>query len=311
MSNSLWKKQGLVFSPPNFFSSPTSNSFAIAPTPIVFKNSQSVRVFYTTLSSSNEGFVYWVDFDINNPGVVVNYSTQPVLNPGFSGFFDGNGVMATSVIETKLNQLYMYYVGFELLRNIPYRLLVGLAFSLDGGNSFEKYSTQPILERTISEPFFRGSPLVRHHNGKYQMWYVGGGSWLYDSQRLSPQYSLKYMESQDGISWPNDSTLILNPSEDGYAIGRPWIDFQIHPPLLYYSERKLNILKYRIQNRILVNKNEIGNQISEYSLQAGPEKYDEDEICYAAVVDLPKYKALYYNGNNKGEFGIALATIKK
>ena len=119
------------------------------------------------------------------------------------------------------------------------------------------------------------------------------------------------METQNGISWPHESTLVLNPSKDGYAIGRPWIDFENQPPLLYFSERKLNIFKYRIQNQILEGNDKIGDQLMEYSLQAGPEKYDQNEICYAAVVDLPKYKVLYYNGNNKGEFGIAFATIKK
>ena len=88
--------------------------------------------------------------------------------------FDESGVIACSVVEVDPNTIYMYYVGFELGKQIRYRLLTGVAISNDGGESFRRYSKTPILERSDIEPYFRGGPFCIKDNNKYRMWYCGG-----------------------------------------------------------------------------------------------------------------------------------------
>lgn len=311
MINHEWKKHGIIFSPKLQTNSTINCSEALVPTPFYFGSRKAIRVYYTARDSKGRGHVYWVEFSSTNPEKLLDYSASPILEPGNPGFFDDNGVMATSIVKIKPDVFYLYYVGFERLTTIRYRLLTGLAISKDNGNSFQRFSTQPILERSPEEPFFRGGPFVKYENKKFKMWYVAGGEWLMQNEKTSPKYSLYYVESTDGINWSENKRLILNPSQEGYAIGRPWVVNEGDNWRIFYSERKLKYMKYRLETILM---NPISGQNIEsntkFKLEAGPAEFDSLEICYSAVLQLQNKYLMYYNGNNLGEQGMALASMQ-
>ena len=310
MIGSAWTKHGIVFSPINDANSISNSTEALVPTPIYIKERDVIRVYYTVRDHDGLGNVHWVEFSANAPDAILSFSTKPVLSPGRPGFFDDNGVMATSILKVG-DVYYLYYVGFEIPTKIRYRLLSGLAISNDGGNTFQRFSTQPILERTTDEPFFRGGPFVSFEKDKFKMWYVGGGDWLTQGNVTTPKYALKYLESEDGMHWANKSKLILEPSKEGYAIGRPWVIKEGSNLRIYYSERKTAYLKYRLEN-VLIDPSNFAKVEStpQLNLTVGPEDFDSEEICYGAVIKIKNRQYMYYNGNNLGESGIALASME-
>jgi phospholipid/cholesterol/gamma-HCH transport system permease protein len=94
-----------------------------------------------------------------------------LLEIGLPGTFDENGLLVCSVISLGNDRMYLYYVGFELGVKIRYRLLTGLAISEDGGNTFYRYASTPILERSPSELFFRCGPYCIHEPENFRMYW--------------------------------------------------------------------------------------------------------------------------------------------
>ncbi|MBC7488706.1 MAG: hypothetical protein H7240_00375, partial [Glaciimonas sp.] len=152
-----WKKLGVVWQPSGDLW--WSRKYASCPTPLFLKDG-SLRLYVQCRDAHGVGRIGYVDVDPENPLRVLQVSQQPVLDVGAPGAFDDNGVFQTSVVQTEDGSLFMYYVGFGLGHNIRYRLLTGLAVSTDGGNTFQKLKTTPILERSATEMHFRCGPFV-------------------------------------------------------------------------------------------------------------------------------------------------------
>lgn len=93
-----------------------------------------------------------------NPNKILKISDHPSLDVGSPGCFDDNGVILGDVIRIE-NKLYMYYVGSQHVQNVKFFFaFTGLAISLNQGESFQRYSETPILDRTPTGrciiPFF-------------------------------------------------------------------------------------------------------------------------------------------------------------
>lgn len=308
MNGGRWDKQGIIFSP-KVNLSPNLGSEAMVPTPIHFKETGIIRIYYTSRDKEGLGHIYWFEVSDTNPCEIRNTSLKPVLSPGSPGHFDDSGVMATSILENEDGTFFLYYVGFEQLSKIRYRLLSGLATSEDEGNTFTRYSTQPILERTPDEPFFRGGPFVIKENDEYLMWYVGGKGWMDHNGSKSPIYSLKFLKSPNGKIWNTEPSLVLDPSNLGYAIGRPWLVKEGNNRRLFYSERKLEYMRYRLENKLLSTNNKVLESRMNFEIEPGPADFDSEEICYSSVININNTSYMFYNGNNLGQKGIALATL--
>ena len=81
---------------------------------------------------------------IINGGLKINWKdrvNEKIINipRGELGTFDEHGVMPTSLININ-NQIFLYYIGWNLATSVPFRNAIGLAISNDGGEKFEKYS---------------------------------------------------------------------------------------------------------------------------------------------------------------------------
>jgi hypothetical protein len=300
-----WTKYGIIWKPLEV--SEQTFSHATAPTPIHLRNGL-IRVFYSSRDATGVGRVFSLDLDANDPTKVLGYSKAPVLDIGRPGMFDDNGVMALSVIKSTDNSLFMYYVGFEICEKIRYRLFTGLAISVDDGDSFNRFQETPILDRSQGESFFRGGAHVTLDRNVYRMYYVGGEDWIEISGKFCPNYNIRYIESLDGIHWPTNGQVILETDEYTHGYGRPWLVASDDNALdLFFSGRSRSTGKYSIG---LARKTSTGDwrRVDNLSgFEIGKEFFGIESLMYTSFIRIGKKLYCFYNGDDFGKSGFALA----
>lgn len=303
-----WRKLGLVWGPDG--SQPWAVSHAMGPTPVRLTE-ESIRVFITSLDAQGRGLPGFVDVAAEDPTRILAVSQSPVLGLGVPGAFDDNGLMAISFVVRSPREILMYYAGFELCTHVRYRIFTGLAESHDGGLTFVRYSRAPILDRSDDELFFRGGPFVLFDQGVFKLWYVAGSQWTELAGKSMPMYDLRYQESPDGVSWKPVGQLSMGISEeDEHGFGRPWVvkrgpgDYQ-----LFYSIRRRSLGAYRLGYA------ESGDGVSwrrldaKMGLDVSEGDFDSDAIMYAAPITVGARTYCFYNGNDFGRHGFAVAEL--
>lgn len=300
-----WEKEGLIWE-----STRQGNlgTHSMIPTPLLVEQGSRIRIYFSIRDEKGRALPYFIEVDATNPKILRRDVTGPVLSLGQAGTFDANGAAVCSVVAVTKELVYMYYVGFEIPSDIRYRMFTGLAISEDGGITFRKYSKTPIMDRSDNELYFRCGPFVENDSGKFRQWYVAGNSWTEVRGEITPEYSLKYAESDDGINWPSSGELILQPNGDSYAYGRPWLFETNGKKQLMVSTRKRSTKSYEIEN-FEIDKDSFITQ-TETQLPLSDSGSDSKMITYASVISSPGGQYCFYNGNDFGLDGIHYARIK-
>lgn len=299
-----WKKLGIVFAPPSEIG--LAASHAQVPTPLLLDETR-LRVYYSSRDKKGRSRPFFVDFDPERPGKVLRYSTEPCLDIGRCGTFDDNGVLCCSIVRLPNGMFHMYYVGFELYANVRYKLFTGLAVSGDG-EVFRRHSQTPVLDRSENELCFRGGPYVMLRDGVFHMYYVAGSDWEEIDGKSMPVYELKHMTSPDGIAWPDEGRVVLPISEaDEHGFGRPWVVASDSGYEMFYSVRRRSFRAYRIGWAVSDDGLRFTRRDGEAGLDVTPGSFDDQAIMYAAVTSFRERTYCFYNGNDFGVDGIALA----
>lgn len=302
-----WRKHGIVYAPGGSVS--WARSHAMIPTPVLLSPTL-LRVYCTFCDEHMVGRPGFVDLNPDNPMQVLNVSKAPLFDIGRPGTFDENGILPCAVVPVG-HQYYMYYVGFELGTKIRYRLLTGLAVSDDGGHTFSKIRQTPVLERSDAELYFRCGPFALWQDDHMRLWYIAGSEWTEVNGKQMPVYVMKYQESADGRIWADEGRLSLAlEDEDEHGFGRPWVvrrgarDYQ-----LYFSVRKRSVAAYRLGYAESTNGIDWVRKDHEMGLDVSPGGFDSDAIMYAAVITIGNKTWCFYNGNDFGRDGFALAEL--
>ncbi|MGZ3814146.1 MAG: hypothetical protein ACXVA0_20605 [Mucilaginibacter sp.] len=304
-----WQKLGLVYAPDG--SLPWAKSHAMVPTPLRL-NDEIIRIFVTFCDDKGIGRAGYVDVLAKSPCTVVSISLKPLLEPGLPGTFDENGVLPCSVVDLGQGRLFMYYVGFELGTQIRYRLLTGLAISKDGGQTFSRFSHTPILERSAAELYFRGGPYCLQEGQCFRLWYVAGSQWITLNDKSMPVYDIRYVESEDGIHWPSQGEIQIGITEsDEHGFGRPYV---IAKPeggyRMFYSVRRRSFGAYRLGYAESDDGCKWKRMDKQLNLDVTPGSFDSDSIMYAAPIVIDQKLYVFYNGNDFGRAGFAVAVLK-
>ena len=143
------------------------------------------------------------------------------------------------------------------------------------------------------------------------MWYVAGSNWINLNGKEMPVYDLRYQESPDGLSWCETGTLSMKISQsDEYGFGRPWVvknkknQFE-----LFYSVRRKSFSAYRLGYATSddgVNWKRKDNQLG---LDVSKNSFDSDAIMYSSIINCHGSTYCFYNGNEFGKDGIAVAIL--
>lgn len=304
----IWEKRGMIYCPNN--EQPWKNQYAMLPTPLLIND--VLRIFIGFCDKDNVGRIGYVDVNPANPLEVIGISDKPILDIGRKGCFDDNGVVPISILQTG-NDIYLYYVGFQLGINIPYYMFGGLAVSKDGGKSFKRYSESPILDRTGDEVYARCGINVIFDEGIYKMWYIGSTKegWTMSSGKLRPLYIMKYTESKDGIHWHKNSVQCLEyENKDEHGFGRPYVWRENKKYCMYYSIRTYSRGYYigyaESEDGICWNRMDkmAGIALSECG-------WDDTNMSYPFLYKYNDKIYMFYNGNGCGKSGFGYAELKK
>ncbi len=252
--------------------------------------------------------VGYVDVCAQNPTHIRNISKDPVLDLGKPGAFDDNGVVPISVVRNG-QELRLYYVGFQIKSDVPYTMLGGLAISRNDGLSFKRLSEQPILPPSSAECYVRTAPFVLRGASLWKLWYLGGNAWIDVEGKKLPTYSLKHLESLDGIKWEDHGQLCLEPQGDEFGFGRPWVFCKDGLLRMFYSIRRRSC-GYRLGYAESLDGIRWERQDHRIGLDVQGSGWESDNICYSALIETKYGSYLFYNGNQYGKTGFGFARLE-
>src|SRR5687767_902618 len=168
-----WQKLGLVF-PFEKHRLGWMHNRATLPAPILLDD--VLRVYFTTREETGFSRVSFFDLEPDDPTRVLAVHEEPVIAVGAPGTFDDSGTMCDSVVQSD-DGLLMYYTGYSRA-SVPHSRAIGLAVSTDGGVSFEKARTDPLLGEAGNGSQFTLTPRVLREAGSFHMWYSSRTGWL-------------------------------------------------------------------------------------------------------------------------------------
>lgn len=303
-----WEKRGLIYCPDG--KSEWMRQFAMLPTPILVDG--VLRVYTGFCTSENVGRVGYLDLSPENPSEIIKISEKPVLDIGRKGCFDDNGVVPISIIRRK-EGIFLYYIGFQLGVKVPYFMFCGLAVSTDGGNTFERYSESPVLDRQGDEVYARCGCNVIYDKGLYKMWYVGSAKegWTISQGKQKPLYIMKYTESADGVHWDKEPVQCMEyKNRDEHGFGRPFVWFEDGRYKMLYSIRTYSRGYY-------IGYAESGdglrwNRMDDMAgIGLSENGWDSENLSYPCLFRFGEETYMFYNGNGCGKSGFGYARLIK
>lgn len=279
-----------------------------AQVPFAFEMDDKIRVFYATRDSQSRSSVSFVDVDKHQPDKILYTHERPVLSYGEQGAFDEDGTMPSWFLKNG-DKIWMYYTAWNKSATASYRLSIGLAESLDGGESFTKLFKGPILDRGKHDSIWVGQPCVlKFSDLDWRMWYLSCDKLSLIDGHPEPYYNVKYATSSNGIDWKCENLICIDFDAKTDAIGRPcvWKDedtfFMLHSNRLANGYRNSKEAAYRIE--LSKSKDGILWERSGVEFTKAESGWDNIMNEYTSVVKLGESKYLvFYNGNGFGQTG--------
>lgn len=276
-------------------------SYLQCPTP--FETDEHVAVLVSSRDEQNRSHItrYLFDRDFK----MVEAPRKPLLDLGEDGAFDSSGTMPGSVVRVD-DEIWLYYIGWNVRKDVPFHNSIGLAISRDGGNSFEKGFRGPVLDRNINDPFFTSTPFVFNRDGEFEMYYLSGMPWYREGGALRSRYGIKHASSPNGVQFKTEESFVLEPTETEDALARPWITWTSSgDPLMFLCGRKdsysIFSARQRSDNSWIRDPNPLISPATE-----GP---FGNNVSYPAVWKRGDRTWFLFNGNDFGRDSVLLAEI--
>ena len=298
----VWRKHGLVFSPPGTPAWLTSH----ASLPLGWRLSDGRhRVYFASRDEANRSHVGWVEMDLDRPGEDLVVADAPALAPGPLGCFDDHGVYPASLVESD-GQLLLFYIGWNPGVTAPlFYASIGLAASDDGGRTFERVSRAPIMGRSDVDPCLVTSPCVLRDGGRWRMWYVSGYAWDEMDGHLRSHYHVKYAESDDGVDWRRDGRVCIDHLPGERNIARPWVLADEGGYRMWYAAA--GDAPYRLGYAESPDGLEWERRDALVGIGLSESGWDSHAMAYPWVERDGARHRLLYNGNDYGREGFGLA----
>jgi predicted GH43/DUF377 family glycosyl hydrolase len=300
-----WEKKGIIYSPDGE-KGWRNNSFS-TPTPFLL-NDGVIRIYGSFRDEEGIGRIGYVDVEAANPSKIISVSKNPVLDIGEPGMFDDNGVILGDILKVD-EKIYMYYVGFQLVKRVKFFAFSGLAISHDGGNSFLRVKKTPIIDRTEKAPFIRAIHSIMYDDGIFKCWYAADKGWQYIDCKPYPSYNIWYMESKDGLNFsPNDNIMCIDTQGSEYRIGRPRVYKTKEKYIMLYTRDFIerNYIAGYAESNEGINWNRIDQNVGIEKSRTG---WDSEMCCYPSLFRHDNKIYAFYNGNGFGKTGFGYAEL--
>jgi hypothetical protein len=300
-------KRGLIFNPEKL-SDWQDNTF-ITPTPYLL-NDDVIRIYGGFRDKEGKSRIGYIDVAGNNPGQVLKVSSQPVLELGQPGTFDDNGIILGSVIKVG-EEIRMYYVGFQLVKQVKFLAFSGLAISTDGGDTFSRIQETPILDRYKNEKYIRAIHTVIKEGDEYRIWYSQGDGWEVINGIPYPRYMIMYTESPDGVHIPDEPRIpCIDVRGEEYRIGRPTVFKEDGIYKMFYTRdtlQKVYSAGYAESEDGITweRKDDL------FSLNTSLNGWDSQMVCYPVPIEIGDKRYVFYSGNGMGATGVGYAEYSR
>lgn len=297
-----WERRGLIFEPED-----KGWMKSHAALPIAHALGDRTRVYFSGRDEKSRARIGYFELDMREPGRILRVSDRPVLDLGELGTFDDSGVTGSCLVPHD-GKLYLYYSGWSLGVTVPFYFYVGLAVSEDGGETFERVSKAPVLERNAVDPYLTASPSVLIEDGRWRMWYVSCSRWELVNGQPRHYYHIRYAESRNGIDWERRGHVAVDFKDASeYAMARPcvikedgrykmWFCARGDAYRLAYAESPDGLMWTRMDEAV--------------ALHPAPAAWETEMQAYPEVFDAAGSRWLLYNGNGYGRSGIGLAGLQ-
>ncbi len=301
-----WEKLGPIFNADGRFA--WMNSHAYVPTACQLDVNR-IRIFLAFRDKDQVGRIGWIDVSASDPTQLIAFSERPALDIGRPGAFDDNGVTPLAIVPDG-ESLRLYYAGWQLTPRARYLLFTGVAFSNDGGENFTRYQETPVLDRSPQELILRsGAHVLRDENGVWKIWYAAASEFVDVSGKQVPTYHMAYMESDDGLNWPNQGKVVLSPKEpDEYGFGRSHVRKKNGIYELWHSARS-HSEGYAIGYATSDDGINWDRQDNKGGLKKSLSGWDSEMTCFPSIVENEHGVFMFYNGNGFGQTGVGVARM--
>ncbi|MDR2396784.1 MAG: hypothetical protein LBD69_02955 [Puniceicoccales bacterium] len=297
-----WEKKGVIYCPSN--EREWANNSALQPTPYLL-DEDTIRVYCGFRDKNGVGRVGFVDVAAKNPSIIKFISKTPALDIGEPGMFDDNGVVPTHVLKVG-NSIYLYYAGYCLLDKVRFFAFTGLAVSRDGGLNFVRYQNFPITDRRNKEELFRVIHTIFYDENKYKAWYGGGNHFIEGKYKTLPVYDIRYMESSDGIKFPDCGEIAITIPNGCHRVGRPWVYKENAIYKMFYGYGS-EAHPYKLAYATSIDG--IAWDAQDINLTLFSSGFDSQMMAYPAFIKVNGCGFLFYNGNDYGKTGIGYAKL--
>lgn len=303
-----WEKVGQIFCADN--DSEMMVGYGRMPTPMHLKD-DVFRIYFESRTKENIAHPYFVDIDLNEPTKIIQKNTSPLLKCGEVGTFDDNGITPFTIIKHSPSKIWMYYAGWTRQLKVPFHNAIGLAESNDGGATFKKVFSGPILERDKYDPYFPTGPAVIKVAGVYYMWYTSFEKWEENNSEMKHFYNIKMRTSLDGINWNSEPRVAIDfENEHEYAFVCRSVLHINGKFMMWYSFRaQQGIDTYRVGYAESNDGVEWVRKDHLSGINVALEGWDSDMICYPCVFSHKSKLYMLYNGNGYGQTGYGLAVM--
>lgn len=306
-----WIKKGIIFEPKG--QTPWMKKYGILPTPVYLEKENTIRIFFGTSAEDNICKITYVDVNADNPSEIKYLHLQPLISEGGPGLFDEHGLNPAQLIFIN-NSPHLFYIGYQRLTSVPYLLFCSYAILNQNLNAVIYRKKAPVLDRTDDEPFIRSAITIIQEETLYHCWYVSAYQWekinsKIFKNKLLPNYNIKYATTKNFVDFNIHPTPVIQAqNDDEFGFGRPWCIKENGIFKMWYSLRRKNI-SYRIgyaESNDGINwirkDNEVGIDVSESG-------WDNEMVCYPAVIKVKNKTYMLYNGNNNGVTGFGYAEL--
>lgn len=308
-----WIKKGLIYKPNGEFD--WNQTHASVPT--VYKiDEKRLRIYYATRDTQNRTNISFIEVEADHPENILYIHNKPIISPGKMGMFDDMGAMPSHVIDVG-DEVWMYYLGWNVRNTIAYHNSIGLAISKDGGKSFEKFSEGPLFDRTYIEPYYSAVPFVLREDNLWKMWYLSNTKWVQHEGQSEPFYHIKYAESKNGIDWERKGVVAIDyKDENECGIVRACVIKENKTYRMWYAHRNLKNYRedkknsYRIGYAESQDGKDWTRMDKDVGIDVSEKGWDSEMIEYPFVYDHNGQFYMFYNGNTFGKTGFGYAILK-